>query len=75
MNRKTNKKRFSAFIHEDTYNKVSEFVKENRIITTTKLTKGTCLELGLRLFFKELETKPLENIVIEYLINDADAQE
>ena len=74
MQRKTNKKRFSAFIHEDTYNKVSEFVKTNELITT-RLTPGTVLEMGLNLFFKELEKRPLEDIAVEYLTkNDADAQ-
>ena len=61
-----NKKRFSALIHETTYNKVSEFVKENELITT-RLTPGTVLEMGLNLFFKELESKPLEAIAVEYL--------
>ncbi len=66
MERSKNKRRFSALIHEQTYNKVSEFVKENELITT-RLTPGTILEIGLNLFFKELETKPLEDIAIEYL--------
>lgn len=66
MKRKSNKKRFSAFIHEDTYNKVSDFVKANELITT-RLTPGTVLEMGLNLFFKELEKRPLEGIAVEYL--------
>lgn len=64
--RKENKKRFSAFIHEDTYNNVSDFVKTNELITT-RLTPGTVLEMGLNLFFKELEKRPLEDIAVEYL--------
>ena len=66
MERKTNKKRFSALIHEKTYNNVSEFVKNNELITT-RLTPGSILEMGLNLFFKELETRPLEDIAVEYL--------
>lgn len=66
MKRKTNKKRFSALIHEKTYNNVSEFVKNNELITT-RLTPGSILEMGLNLFFKELETRPLEDIAVEYL--------
>ena len=66
MKRTTNKKRFSALIHEETYNKVSEFVKENQLITT-KLTPGSILEMSLNLFFKELETRKLEDIAVEYL--------
>ena len=64
-----NKKRFNAFIHESTYNKVAEFVKTNELITT-KLNPGTVLEIGLNLFFKELENRPLEDIAVEYLIKD-----
>ena len=66
MKRTTNKKRFSALIHEKTYNKVSEFVKENELITT-KLTPGSVLEMSIQLFFRELENRPLEDIAVEYL--------
>ena len=66
MERKTNKKRFSALIHESTYNNVSDFVQNNELITT-RLTPGSVLEMGLNLFFKELETRPLEDIAVEYL--------
>ncbi len=62
------KKRFSALIHKTTYNNVSEFVKSNELITT-KLTPGTVLEIGLNLFFKELQSKSLEDIAVEYLTN------
>ena len=64
-----NKKRFSAFINENTYNNVKTFVKENELITT-KLTPGTVLEIGLNLFFKELEKRPFEDITVEYLSGD-----
>ena len=66
MERTKNKRRFSALINESTYNKVSEFVKTNELITT-KLTPGTVLEIGLCLFFKEIEKRPLEEIAVEYL--------
>ena len=66
MKRKNNKKRFSALIHEDTYNNVSDFVKNNELITT-RLTPGSILEMGLNLFFAELEKRPLEDIAVEYL--------
>ena len=69
MIRKNNhKKRFSALINEDTYNNVNVFVKENELITT-RLTPGTVLEMGLNLFFSELEKRPLEDIAVEYLTN------
>lgn len=68
MVRSKNKKRFSALIHESTYNMVSNFVKENELITT-KLTPGSVLEMGILLFFKELEKRPLEDIAVEYMTN------
>ena len=68
MTKRTNKKRFSALIHEETYNKVNEFVKENELITA-RLVPGAVLEMGLNLFFNEVEKRPLEEIAIEYLIN------
>lgn len=61
-----NKKRFSALIHESTHTKVKEFVRNNELITT-KLTPGSVLEMGLNLFFKELESRELEDIAVEYL--------
>lgn len=66
MKRAKNKKRFSALIHESTYNKVNNFIKENELITG-KLAPGSVLEMGLNLFFKEVEKRPLEEIAIEYL--------
>lgn len=67
MSKIKDKKRFSALINAETYNKVSDFVKENSIINT-KITPGSVLEMGLNLFFKELENKTLEDIAVEYLI-------
>lgn len=69
MAKRTNKKRFSALIHESTYNKVNEFVKENELITA-RLVPGAILEMGLNLFFDEVEKKSLEDIAAEYLTKD-----
>ena len=67
------KKRFSALIHESTYNKVNEFVQNNELITA-RLVPGAVLEMGLNLFFKEVQQRPLEDIAVEYLTkSDADA--
>ena len=66
MVKRTNKKRFSALIHEETYNKVNDFVKNNELVTV-RLAPGAVLEMGLNLFFKELEEKSLEEIAAEYL--------
>ena len=69
MKKSENKKRFSALIQAETYDKVKKFTKENELITT-KLTPGTILELGLRIFFKEVEKRPLEDIAVEYLTSN-----
>ena len=66
MTNRSNKKRFNAFINESTYNKVSEFVKNNELING-RLVPGTVLEIGLNMFFKELEKRPFEDIAIEFL--------
>ena len=69
MSKRGNKKRFNAKISERTYNKVSKFVEENELITT-KLVPGTILEIGLNMFFKELENRTLEEIAVEYLTDN-----
>ena len=66
-----NKKRFNAMIQAETYDKVKEFTINNELVTT-KLTPGTVLEMGLNLFFKELETRTLEEIAVEYLTKSND---
>ena len=68
MKNRTKKKRFSALIHESTYNKVNEFVQNNELITA-RLVPGAVLEMGLNLFFKEVEKRPLEELAAEYLTN------
>lgn len=66
MNNRQNKKRFSALINESTYNRVNEFVRNNELITG-KLVPGSILEIGLQLFFKEVEKRPFEELTVEYL--------
>ena len=75
MSKSKDKRRFSALINAETYNKVSDFVNENTLITP-RLTPGSVLEIGLNLFFKELESRPFEDIAVEYLIgyNGGDAE-
>lgn len=58
MSKLKTKKRFNALIDARTYNKVSEFVRENELITT-RLTPGTMLELGLNILFSELKKKTI----------------
>lgn len=66
MNNRQNKKRFSALINESTYNRVNEFVRNNELITG-KLVHSSILEIGLQLFFKEVEKRPFEELTVEYL--------
>ena len=66
MKNRSKKKRFSALIHESTYDKVNDFVKNNELITA-RLVPGAVLEMGLNLFFKEVSQRPLEEIAAEYL--------
>ena len=66
MNNRQNKKRFSALINESTYNRVNEFVRNNELITD-KLVHSSILEIGLQLFFKEVEKRPFEELTVEYL--------
>ena len=66
MKNERNKKRFSVFINADTYNKAHEFVKDNDLIME-RLTLASVMEMGLALFFKEVESKNLETVAIEYL--------
>ena len=74
MSKRKSKKRFSALIHEDTYNKVNDFVQNNELITA-RLVPGAVLEMGLNLFFKEVQKRPLEEIAVEYLTNDGGVNE
>lgn len=69
MSKRKSKKRFSALIHESTYNKVNDFVQNNELITA-RLVPGAVLEMGLNLFFKEVQQRPLEDITVEYLLGD-----
>ena len=63
---RSNKRRFSALISEESYNNVSNFCKHQELINT-KITPGSVLEISIRLFFRELEARPLEDMVVEYL--------
>ena len=69
MSEISDKKRFQALIHQETYDKVNEFVKSNELITT-KLCPGVLLEVGLNMFFTEVSKRPLEDIIVEYLTRD-----
>ena len=71
MNTRKNKKRFQAFINEKTYDKVSEYVKNNELING-RLVPGDVLEMGISLFFKELENRSLEEIAAEFLVGGSD---
>ena len=63
-----NKHRLGVWIDENTYTELHKICKTNRLLTG-RLTPGVIVEIGLNLFFKELEKRPLEEIAIEYLTN------
>ena len=67
------KHRLGVWIEENTYTDLHRVCKTNRLLTG-RLTPGVIVEIGLNLFFKELEKRPLEDIAVEYLTkSDADA--
>ena len=66
MKTKIDKKRFSVFITEKTYNKSHKFVKDTDLIME-RLTLASVMEMALNLFFKEVESKNLETVAMEYL--------
>lgn len=73
MNKINKKHRLGVWIEENTYTDLHRVCKTNRLLTG-RLTPGVIVEIGLNLFFKELEKRPLEDIAVEYLTkSDADA--
>lgn len=65
------KERLNVRIRANTYRKLNDFCKENELVTT-QLSKGTIVEMGLGLFFKEIQKRPLEDIAVEF-ISDIDS--
>ena len=69
MKKINNKHRLGVWIEENTYTDLHGVCKTNRLLTG-RLTPGVIVEIGLNLFFKELEKRPLEDITVEYLLGD-----
>lgn len=67
MVNKRNKERFSVFINAETNKKAHEFVKDNNLIME-RLTLASVMEMALNLFFKEVESRDIESIAIDYLM-------
>ena len=63
-----NKHRLGVWIEENSYTESHKVCNTNRLLTG-RLTPGVIVEIGLNLFFKELEKRPLEDIAVEYLTN------
>lgn len=63
---KPEKKRLNVYIKTETHKKLTEYVKDNKPFFA-QLHKGTVVELGLSLFFEELEKRPLEEMMMEFL--------
>ena len=68
MNKINKKHRLGVWIEENSYTELHKICKTNRLLTG-RLTPGVIVEIGLNLFFKELEKRPLEDIAVEYLTN------
>lgn len=71
MNNKRDKERFSVFINAETNEKAHNFVKDNDLIME-RLTLASVMEMALNLFFKEVESRNLESVAIEYLMEYKD---
>lgn len=66
MSNNKNKKKLCILIDLDTYNKVFDFAENNQLLNR-RLVPGAIVQMGVNLFFKELQTRPLEDIAGEYL--------
>ena len=71
MENKRDKERFSVFINAETNEKAHNFVKDNDLIME-RLTLASVMEMALNLFFKEVESRNLESVAIEYLMEYKD---
>lgn len=67
MENNRNKERFSVFINAETNKKAHEFVKDNDLIME-RLTLASVMEMALNLFFKEVESRNLESVAVDYLM-------
>ena len=61
------KERFSVFINAETNKKAHEFVKNHDLIME-RLTLASVMEMALNCFFKEVESRNLESVAIDYLM-------
>ena len=67
MNNKRDKERFSVFINAETNKKAHDFVKNHDLIME-RLTLASVMEMALNCFFKEVESRNLESVAIDYLM-------
>ena len=67
MNNNRDKERFSVFINAETNKKAHEFVKNHDLIME-RLTLASVMEMALNCFFKEVESRNLESVAIDYLM-------
>lgn len=66
MSNNKNKKKLCILIDMGVYNKVFDFAENNQLLNR-RLVPGAIVEMGLNLFFKELQQRPLADIASEYL--------
>ena len=66
MAKRSDKKRLSVWLPQNTCDNVHKFVKNNELVVQ-RLVPGLVVEIALQLFFDEVSKRPLEDIVGEYL--------
>ena len=60
------KHRLGVYVNTDTYNELSDFIRNNELVTS-KLSKGTVITLALNMLFKTAEHRDISDLMMEYL--------
>lgn len=60
------KHRLGVHLNTDTYNELSDFIRNNELVTS-KLSKGTVITLALNMLFKTAEHRDISDLMMEYL--------
>ena len=58
--------RLGVHLNTDTYNELSDFIRNNELVTS-KLSKGTVITLALNMLFKTAEHRDISDLMMEYL--------
>lgn len=60
------KHRLGVYVNTDTYNELTDFIRNNELVTS-KLSKGTVITLALNMLFKTAEHRDISDLMMEYL--------